>query len=67
MEALRCLKFVFHDYRGGHRELAVRPNEKMGGGAKERGRKRDMAWREIAPNTGANATQFSLWRPNPEN
>ena len=50
------MKFLFHDYRGGHRELVVRPNEKMGGG--ERGRKRDMAWREIAPNTGANATQF---------
>ena len=58
MEALRCLKFLFHDYREGHRELAVRPNEKMGGGGRERGRKRDMAWREIAPNTGANATQF---------
>ena len=23
--------------------------------------------REIAPNTGANVTKFSLWRPNPEN
>ena len=22
---------------------------------------------EIAPNTGANATHFPLWRPNPEN
>ena len=25
------------------------------------------AGREIAPNTGANATKFSLWQPNPEN
>ena len=38
MEALRCLKFLFHDYRGGHRELAVRPNEKMGGGKRGVGR-----------------------------
>ena len=65
MEALRCLKFLFHDYRGGHRELVVRPNEKMGG---ERGVGREI-WHGVKLRLiqAPMRLNFSLWRPNPEN